>query len=216
MDSIIINLIFINIGGLKMEKRGLLHDFTLQAIILIPIGIALNAVIGALMQILRIPIFLDNIGTILVAIIAGPWVAVVAGMGENVIQGMTINPTALPFAITALAVGLVAGFLGKMGMFSNIWKTLIVGVIIAVVATAVSSVIEVVVFGGASGHSTTIVTGALLAAGQNLWEAVLTKSIFIETLDKVGSTVIAYIIFRNMSDRFLARHKYSVDYVKKK
>jgi len=52
-------------GGLPFI-RSISEDFTTRAWVLIPIGIGINVVGGYIAQVLRLPIFLDVIGTILV------------------------------------------------------------------------------------------------------------------------------------------------------
>jgi energy-coupling factor transport system substrate-specific component len=46
-------------------------DFTTRAWVLIPVGVGINFVGGTLVTVLKLPIFLDTIGTILVALLAG-------------------------------------------------------------------------------------------------------------------------------------------------
>ena len=55
-------------------------DFTLMAILLMPVGVAINIVGGQLVNFLKLPLHLDAIGTILVACIAGPWVGALTGI----------------------------------------------------------------------------------------------------------------------------------------
>ena len=44
------------------------------------IGIALNMALGQLAGMLKLPVFLDSIGTILVAVLCGPWAGAVTGL----------------------------------------------------------------------------------------------------------------------------------------
>ena len=49
------------------------RQFSTRVIVLIPIAIAINIVLGYTVQtILKLPIYLDSIGTILVGVLAGP------------------------------------------------------------------------------------------------------------------------------------------------
>ena len=49
------------------------RQFTTRVIVLIPVAIAINIVIGYLTQsVLKLPVYLDSIGTILVGVLAGP------------------------------------------------------------------------------------------------------------------------------------------------
>jgi hypothetical protein len=97
------------------------RQFTTRVIVLIPIAIALNIVLGYITQtVLRLPIYLDSIGTILVGVLAGPIAGAATGAASNliwqyapVIGGGTIGP----FAITAAAIGFLAGLWGYLGVF---------------------------------------------------------------------------------------------------
>ena len=42
------------------------------ALALIPVGIALNLGIGTIVQLAKLPVFIDSVGTVLVAALAGP------------------------------------------------------------------------------------------------------------------------------------------------
>ncbi len=48
-------------------------DFTTLTVALIPVAIVINIVVGQIVQsVLKLPIYLDSIGTVLVAVLAGP------------------------------------------------------------------------------------------------------------------------------------------------
>jgi energy-coupling factor transport system substrate-specific component len=95
--------------------KSIKKDFTLIAILLIPIGVAVNVVAGELVELLKIPLFLNQIGTMIVAMVAGPWVGAVTGGVSKLIFGI-FNPTQLAFMPVAMASGIVVGFLAKKGM----------------------------------------------------------------------------------------------------
>ena len=99
------------------RKFSIKNDFTMLALLLIPIAVAVNYVGGQVAAGLRLPFYLDTIGTILVAMLCGPWVGAVAGLVTNLILGIT-NPIFFPFAIVNIAVGLVTGFCARKGGFT--------------------------------------------------------------------------------------------------
>lgn len=82
-------------------KRGIRYDFTLLALLLIPVGVAMNFVGYQLSSALKLPIWIDQVGTCFVSMIAGPWVGVVMALLGNIVNGMLV-PTAIPFAIVAM------------------------------------------------------------------------------------------------------------------
>ena len=98
-------------------------QFTTRVIVLMPIAIAINIVLGYTVQtILKLPIYLDSIGTILVGVLAGPIAGALTGILSNliwqyapVIGGGTIGP----FAITAGVIGLLAGLWGQLAVYRS-------------------------------------------------------------------------------------------------
>lgn len=188
-------------------------DFTLIAVLLIPVAIAINIVGFQLCQILRLPIFLDSIGTILVGALAGPWVGAIAGFLTNMINGI-FNPVYFAYAPTSIFVGIFAGILSSKGMLKSFWKILVSGIVLTLVSTISSGTITAVVFGGATGGTGSILTGALLAAGNNIITSVFSVQIFQEIADKLISIFVVWIVMKGMSDRYLSKLKNGHLYIK--
>lgn len=178
-------------------------DFTTTTWVLIPIGIGINSVGSFIANTLKLPLFLDNIGTVLLAILAGPWAAALTGGASNGIDGMLGNPVALAFIPVPLAIGLVAGYLARFGWFENLKKVTVSAVILSLVAWLVATPIVVLVFGGVTGAGASLVTGVLLASGQNLIQSAASAQILVEFADKGGTTFVAYFIGRAVPPRYL-------------
>jgi hypothetical protein len=97
------------------------RQFSTRVIVLMPIAIAINIVLGYTVQsVLKLPIYLDSIGTILVGVLAGPIAGALTGILSNLIWqyapgigGGTIGP----FAVTAGVIGLLAGLWGYLGVY---------------------------------------------------------------------------------------------------
>jgi hypothetical protein len=119
------------------------RQFPTRVIALIPVAIAINIVLGyTVQQVLKLPIYLDSIGTILVGVLAGPIAGAVTGAASNIIWqyapgigGGTIGP----FAITAAVIGVLAGVWGYLGVYrprpaegTRLWLAALVGVAIIV------------------------------------------------------------------------------------
>jgi len=98
-------------------------QFTTRVIVLMPVAIAINIVLGYTIQtVLKLPIYMDSIGTIFVGVLAGPLAGAATGILTNliwqyapVIGGGTIGP----FAITAGVIGLLAGLWGYLGVYRS-------------------------------------------------------------------------------------------------
>lgn len=194
------------------EKMG--KDFSLMVILLIPIAIAINIVGGQMTSVLKLPLDLDMIGVILVGALAGPIPAAVTGVLTNLINGI-FNPALLPYAICAMAIGIAAGLLSKYNMMDKIWKLVISGLIIAIVATIIATPITVFFFGGATGGGSSMIAAGLMATGRKIMESVLSVYIVTETIGKVLSIFVAYIIIKAIPARSLTKFKYGNHFAKK-
>ncbi len=180
-------------------------DFSTMTLVLIPVAIAINVVIGQIVAVLKLPVYLDSIGTVLVAILAGPWAGALTGTLSNIIWGIAIDPNALPWFPVALFIGLVAGLCADFGLFRTWWKVVISGVIIAFVAAIASAFISVWLYGGITASGSSFLTAYLLASGQGLIASVLTTNFIFEPIDKVATCLLAWAIVKGLSERYVAR-----------
>ena len=86
-------------------------QFDTRTIVLIPIAIAINIILGqTVAAVLKVPIYLDSIGTILVAVLAGPIAGAVTGALANLIWTYVLpapfhSDFAAPFFIVAVEIG---------------------------------------------------------------------------------------------------------------
>ena len=186
-----------------------------MALVLIPVGVSINVVGYQMSQILKLPVFIDQIGTILVSMITGPWVGMVTGLLGNVVNGM-IYPTAFGYAIVSMLIGFVSGFLSRWRWYSNVVGVVIGCALLNVVSSVSAAVVTVFMFGGVTGAGTDLLTAAFVASGQALWDSVLTTNVISGTVNTIVNFAIAWIIVRRIPDRFLVKLNYGLPYIKKK
>jgi energy-coupling factor transport system substrate-specific component len=179
-------------------------DFTTMTWVLIPVAIAINIVVGQIVVYLKLPVFLDSIGTVLVAIICGPWAGALTGALSNTIWGL-FNPDALPWWPVAFFIGLVAGLCANAGLFKNWWKVILSGFLIALTAAIVSTPISVYLFGGITASGSSFITAYLLQTGQSVVGAVFTTGFLVEPVDKISTAMLAFAIVQGLSKRLVAR-----------
>lgn len=123
------------------------RQFDTRTIVLIPIAIAINIILGqTVAAALKVPIYLDSIGTILVGVLAGPLAGALTGALANLIWTYVLpapfhSDYAAPFFIVAVEIGLLAGIFGRFGFFrsrpNTSWDRLAVGAVIVVAVVAV-------------------------------------------------------------------------------
>jgi len=96
-------------------------QFGTRTYLLMAVGIGVNVILGqTVASALKIPIYLDSIGTILVGVLCGPVAGALTGGLGNVLWSYVIPPPfqyqpAAAFAITAVAIGTIAGLVGHAG-----------------------------------------------------------------------------------------------------
>jgi energy-coupling factor transport system substrate-specific component len=96
-------------------------QFDTRTIVLMPIAIAFNIVMGqAVGAAIKIPIYLDSIGTILVGALAGPIAGALTGFLSNILWNYVVPPPFHndyigAFAIVAAVIGLLAGTFARAG-----------------------------------------------------------------------------------------------------
>lgn len=113
---------------MSVSRRGGLNS---TALTLIPLAIAINIAGGQLVKVLRLPIYLDSIGTVLTGALLGPWVGAITGLLSNAIWTLIgLDQFALWFAPVAGLIGLLAGLAGRARFFQRAsprWLSAIIG-----------------------------------------------------------------------------------------
>jgi energy-coupling factor transport system substrate-specific component len=180
-------------------------DFTTFTWVLIAVAIAVNIVIGQLVSLLKLPIFLDSIGTVMVGVLAGPWAGGLAGLLTNLIWGVISSPVAAAFAPVAMVIGIVAGLCARYGLFKTWWQAIIAGLIITVFNAVVAVPIRLYMFGGITGSGADFVTAYMLALGKDLFGSVVVTVFTSNVIDKVVTAVLAWGIIKALPQRITTR-----------
>ena len=98
---------------------------TTATIVLIPACIGINYLGKLFASLLKLPLWLDSIGTCIGACLGGPVIGAICGAANNLIYGLTTGDNiTLIYAITSLGIGLVVGILARMGFMKTFPKSL--------------------------------------------------------------------------------------------
>ncbi len=176
----------------------------------IVIGIGINIVGGTLASAIKIPLFLDTIGTMLVAVLLGPWIGALTGLLSNVFQGIVTSPTTIPFGIVNAAIGLIVGYIALWRGFEDYITPLIVGVILAIVAPVIGTPIAVYVFGGLTGGGVDILYGILLGSSDRIFASAFLARIPTNLADKVLSAYLVMFVIRSLPPQWKRMRAFKV------
>ena len=148
--SMLVGLVVYAVTEYAQTRRldSITNQFDTRTIVMIPIAIAINIILGQTVSaVLKVPIYLDSIGTILVGVLAGPIAGALTGALANLIWTYVLpapfhSDYAAPFFIVAVEIGLVAGIFGRLGFFrsrpnSSIGRLAVGGAIVAAIVAII-------------------------------------------------------------------------------
>lgn len=161
------------------------------AICLTAMGIALNIVGGQIALLLKLPIYFDCIGTVMVASLLGPIWGMVPNVLSGVIMGITMDIFSLYFAPVGIIIGFMAGITSKMyakdaKIFSpkKLPKILLATLLISVPGTVVCAVINAALFGGVTSSGSSIIVQLLTNIGMDLTVSIFVVQFLTDFLDR--------------------------------
>lgn len=179
------------IASIREETSG-------AALPLIAFGAALNLGAGQLVTLLKVPIFLDTLGTVLVAITAGPWAGILSGVIAAGVGGIYINPY-LPYYIpTVVVVAAFAALMAKRGFFKTVPRAIIAGACQGLLAAATAAPITTWLFGGVTLAGSSLVVAYLRATGETLLKSVFLAGVATDPVDKALTYVLALLLIRRL------------------
>ncbi|GHI01159.1 ECF transporter S component [Neobacillus kokaensis] len=172
--------------------------FSTASLVLIPVAVGINYIGKFVAGLLKLPLWLDSIGTVLAAMLGGPIVGALAGAINNIIYGFT-DPISFVYAITSVAIGVAAGILFYKGYISSWGKAVGAGIIIGLVATVISTPLNIGFWGGQTGNVWgDALFAVVLANTESTWLASLLDEIVVDVPDKLLVVLVSYGIFQGL------------------
>jgi len=161
-----------------------------QISILFVAGVLINIGGQYLNEALGLTLFLDSIGTIMVAAMLGPWVGAGVGFISNFLTGLVINPVLIPFALVNMMIGVVVGFLARKRGFKDFLTPLYASLILTVLGPLMAVPIAVYLFGGITGGGLDKLYLSFLQSGNDVMSSAFLARIPMNFADKMISTYL--------------------------
>ena len=121
---------------------------TTKALILIAVGVVFNIALAFLGNTIGGGIlFLDTVGTIFIAAFLGPIPGILTGVLTNLVNGVIVGPTEIPFLLVNGAIGLIVGLVAKKQKNYSLPIAIVVGLILSVVAPLIGTPIAKLMLG---------------------------------------------------------------------
>ncbi|MFW5438373.1 ECF transporter S component [Paenibacillus apiarius] len=179
-----------------MSKRSM-WSISTAALVLIPVAVGINYIGKLFAGVLKLPLWLDAIGTVLSSMLAGPVIGGLSGLINNVIYGLTMDPISFVYALTSVFIGLVAGIMAYKGWISSWGKAAVTGLVVGLTAVVISTPLNIWFWGGQTGNLWgDIVFGYVLNATKSVWLASFVDELVVDLPDKLLTVLAAYGIYR--------------------
>ena len=124
--------------GAVLLIAAVLRVLPTSTLVLMPVALVLNVVLGQLMGTTGLPFYFDAIGTVLIAVLAGPAAGTATGALSSIVWSF-FNPTVLPFAAGAALIGFLAGVAARGGLFRRFYLAPVAGFLTGILAGVVSA-----------------------------------------------------------------------------
>ena len=166
-----------------------------KKIIFMGLAIAINLVGGFLALTLKLPIYIDTIGTILVSILFGPISGAMVGGLSSIFNAVTFDPISFYFMPVQIIVGLSTGMLFKKQKFKGV-KSVLSIILVTILGSAAAAVIASFVFEGVTSSGSSILVAILKNSGMSIITSVFSTQIFTDLLDKAVSFGVVFTIIK--------------------
>lgn len=171
------------------RRRGVLLAVGLVACVLV------NLVGRVTIDALRLPLYLDMVGTAVAAVVAGPWWGALVGVATNAGGTFTSGADSMVFGLVNVAGALVWGYgVRRFAMGRTVPRFFVLNVVVALVCTLVAVPIILFGFGGQTGHGSDSVAATFEEVYHQLALAVLSANLLTSVADKLISGFVALAV----------------------
>lgn len=178
------------------------------ALVLIPAGVGINYIGKLFAGVLRLPLWLDSIGTCLSACLAGPVVGAIVGAMNNIIYGLTVDPISTVYALTNAALGITVGLMAYYGMMKNLGRALVTGVVAGFSAVVVSTPLNIAFWGGTTGNLWgDLLYGWLVSKGAPVWFASFMDEVVVDIPDKLVVILLVLSLYKSLPKSLLSLYQ---------
>lgn len=177
------------------------------ALILIPIGVAINFVCNLVFGNLTGHMVIgDSIGTVLVAVTCGIVPGMLTGLLSNLVS-VAAMPVMIFYAPINMLYGLIAGLLARKLIFKSFGKTLATAPVYALAGGTIGTCITYAMMQGefSGSMANVLIAMPLYAMGIPKLMSMIAGAVVFDIVDKICVMVIVLLVIKALPDRFLIK-----------
>lgn len=178
---------------------------SVHKITLIALAIVINIVGSYIALGFHLPIYLDSIGTIMTAILLGPFYGLFSGVLSALITGMTSDIYALYYMPVGVVLGIVTGLIFQKNKTN---KLFVKAFCISVPASLISACITATIFGGITSSGSTMLVQLLAKTPLGLTLSCLIVQFFTDYFDRLLSLWLVFSVIKKLPDSLIKKLNY--------
>ena len=170
------------------------------ALVLCAAGVALNLLLGMIVSALGLPLYLDTVGSIIIAIIGGYLPGVMVGLVTNIIKSIS-DPSSLYYGVLNVSIAFCAAWMARHGRLKKPLGGVLMVIIFVLIGGGLGTLIPWFM-DGLSFDSESL-SGVIYRTGYfNQAVSHLLSSIIIDIPDKIITVIFAYVIIRLIPKKY--------------
>lgn len=164
-------------------------------ICIIAFAICINLLGGQIALFLKLPIYLDSIGTVFIASVFGPFYGMLPNVLSGLLMGLTVDIYSLYYAPVGIILGLVTGFVYKKYHPKKGWIFL-AAILITIPSTIVSACITAFLFGGITSSGSSIIVQILARTPIGMVGSCFVVQFITDYIDRVICLYIVAVLIK--------------------
>lgn len=180
--------------------------FTTAHLCFIAFAIVINIVGSQIALTLRLPIYLDSIGTIFIAAICGPIYGMIPSLISGLLFGMTSDVYALYYAPVGIVLGALTGLVWKYKK-ETFWWPFLATLLITIPTSFFSSLITAHLFGGITSSGSSMLVQLLSKTPLGLTWSCFIVQWLTDYVDKWIGIILVLMIIKRLPSSFLQKLK---------
>ncbi len=187
----------------KDEERGSLNRLGRQFVCYILL-VLINIVLNRLVTRLGLPLYIDNVGTLLAAFLGGYLPGIFVGYATNIINA-TADPTNAYYAGISVLIAVSGAFLARRGAKEKLSKALLSIPVFAFIGGFLGSILTYLMygFGMGEGISAPFAIKLLQKGSLSVFWAQMISDVSIDLVDKAITVLIVFIIIKFTPKKYL-------------
>lgn len=177
--------------------------------VLIPACIGINYLGKLFASVLKLPLWLDSIGTCIGGILGGPIIGGICGAANNLIYGFTTGDSiTLVYALTSLGIGVAVGIMARLGRMSSLPGAILTACVAGLAAVVISTPLNMKFWGGTTGNLWgDAVFAWSQAAGLPALLGSFLDEVIVDVPDKLITLLIVYAIIRGLPKKLTSLYE---------